>query len=461
VFISAAEKFFRPEFFNRIDRIIPFRALEPSHLEGIAKQLLKQVFTRDGLRRHECFLSISSPAMSRLIELGYDPQLGARVLKRVIERDVAMPMASHLAALSPGVPLLAYLKLQNEQFEVEFHDLHPAPRTVFWPEKVATLKAVEQSRALDLVHAALDRVEAELETEAPAGNVDLTNIKPEHARYFACREQFKKVERLAQAVQRALDPPRRGQGVRAPMSRQVSRKLVIRQFVSGNAQLERLRDAVALQVELAEWDAAASVEVPDLALAALCRELALLQVTRVRPADERPFMMLLHGFTPGDAKFAFKLAGLYHEFLTELWGAKASYVFPHLQAEELLLREMFAEALPSTQALFVEGSNLLRILQPENNTVFARQATGALSLVLMQLQPVANLKEAADRANEFIAGVKEFGIEQSGPLRSPALMITENKSITDFRTGLVIPANPSAEEFRALMLSALPSPIAI
>jgi len=461
VFIGAAEKFFRPEFFNRIDRIIPFRALEPTHLEGIAKQLLKQVFRREGLRRHECFLSISSPAMTRLIELGYDPQLGARVLKRVIERDVATPLASHLAALPPKIPLLAYLKVQNEQFKVEFQDMRPAPRTVFWPEKVATLETADQSRMLDLVHDALDRIEAELAREAPAGNVELTNMKPEQARYFACREQFKKVERLAQAVERALEPPRRGQAVRAPMSRQVPRKLVIRQFVSGNAQFERVRDAVALQVELGELEAAASVEVPDLALGALCRELALLEAMLQHPADGRPVMILLHGFTPGDAKFVFALAELFHNFVGDLWGAKAAYVLEQFAPEERLLREIFAEALPCTQAVYIEGFNLLRILQAGGNAVFVRHATGTLSMVLTQVRPVATVKEAKDRANDFLTSVKEFGIEQSGPIGSPALMITENKSITDFRSGLVIPARPSPEEFRALMLSALAPPITI
>src|SRR6185312_9196832 len=123
IYVSAAEKFFRPEFFNRLDRIIPFRTLERKHLEGIAWQLVRDMFARDGLQRRDGLLNISKDAMERLVQLGHHPQLGARALKRVIEREMAHPLGEKLAALRPGVPMLANFTCEGDGFAVNLRAL--------------------------------------------------------------------------------------------------------------------------------------------------------------------------------------------------------------------------------------------------------------------------------------------------------------------------------------------------
>src|SRR5262249_31496970 len=96
-YITAAEKFFRPEFFNRLDRILPFRELQREHLVAITQRLLSDLLQRDGLRQRQSMFDLTPPAIERLVELGHHPQLGARALKRVIEREVAQPLSADLA----------------------------------------------------------------------------------------------------------------------------------------------------------------------------------------------------------------------------------------------------------------------------------------------------------------------------------------------------------------------------
>jgi ATP-dependent Clp protease ATP-binding subunit ClpA len=79
IYISAAEKFFRPEFFNRLDRVIPFRSLDRAELEKITRQLINNLLARDGLQRRDGLLNVTPEALKRLAELGHHPQLGARV----------------------------------------------------------------------------------------------------------------------------------------------------------------------------------------------------------------------------------------------------------------------------------------------------------------------------------------------------------------------------------------------
>src|SRR5215467_7256342 len=150
--------------------------------------------------------------------------------------------------------MIANVATKEDRFDVTLKDLNPVPRSVFWPEMIAQRQpsashAAWTAQVLDGVYAALDRIEAELERDAPAGKVELGALPPEHVRYFFCREHFKKVERLAQAVERTLETPRRPVNT-AKLPRAKPIKIIIRQFVSGTPRYDRKRDAVALQHKL-------------------------------------------------------------------------------------------------------------------------------------------------------------------------------------------------------------------
>ncbi|MCA9008823.1 MAG: ATP-dependent Clp protease ATP-binding subunit [Planctomycetaceae bacterium] len=98
--VRAAENFFRPEFFNRLDRVIPFDRLSREDMQGIARHLMSDVLHRDGLIRRQCVLNTSSSAVDWVIDQGYNPVLGARALKRAIEKELTRPIAAFLAANS-------------------------------------------------------------------------------------------------------------------------------------------------------------------------------------------------------------------------------------------------------------------------------------------------------------------------------------------------------------------------
>lgn len=463
VFIGAAEKFFRPEFFNRLDRIIPFRPLATAQLEGIARQLIADVFSRDGLRRRECLLRVSPSAMSRLVELGRDPQLGARALKRVVEREVAQPIAQRLAALAPGTPTIATFGREEDRLVLKLQELRPAARSVFWPEALAQFGSPHIVELLKSADAVLDRIEEEVEAHAPTGRIEIGNLPPESARYFACREQLKKVDHLVQTVTRHRPTSRKSANT-ARVSKAKPTKMVVRQFMSGNPKLERLRDRVELQVELAEWEAGESVEVSDSPLLALCRELALLEAMIRRPWDDRPAVLVFQPLEERDSDFAYSLAQLYFDFFNYLWGGSAAFVFEQLKKEELLLRKIFGERDPAPapmQGLFVTGINIRSIVPAGGNTVLLRRADGSMGVLLMHLREAACAAEAKTVVRTFLP---RGDLNQHAEIQAEGAvlqMITERKDITDFRTALVIPVEPSPEQFRALLLSTLPLPVEV
>ncbi len=78
------KQFFRPEFLNRLDEIIVFRQLQKTEIKEIADILLKDVFPRVAERK--IHLEVTDLFKDRLVEVGYDPEMGARPLRRAITR---------------------------------------------------------------------------------------------------------------------------------------------------------------------------------------------------------------------------------------------------------------------------------------------------------------------------------------------------------------------------------------
>ena len=87
---------FRPEFLNRIDSIVFFNKLSESDVQKIAEIHLKQVEKRIADRGIE--LSISDAVGKELAAVGFDPEFGARPLKRAIQQKVIVPLSQFILA---------------------------------------------------------------------------------------------------------------------------------------------------------------------------------------------------------------------------------------------------------------------------------------------------------------------------------------------------------------------------
>jgi ATP-dependent Clp protease ATP-binding subunit ClpB len=87
---------FRPEFLNRLDEIIVFHALSEEHLKEIVEIQLAGLRARLG-ERH-IGLELTDAARTRLVRSGYDPNYGARPLKRAIQKEIETPLAKRILA---------------------------------------------------------------------------------------------------------------------------------------------------------------------------------------------------------------------------------------------------------------------------------------------------------------------------------------------------------------------------
>jgi ATP-dependent Clp protease ATP-binding subunit ClpC len=93
---DALNRTFRPEFINRVDSVIVFHALSKDQIAEIVDLEMAKVSKR--LVEHQIKLRISDAARARVTELGYDPEMGARPLRRVIQNKVEDQLSDALLA---------------------------------------------------------------------------------------------------------------------------------------------------------------------------------------------------------------------------------------------------------------------------------------------------------------------------------------------------------------------------
>lgn len=91
---DAINRMFTPEFRNRLDAIVPFASLPTEVVTRVVEKFVLELEMQ--LADRNVIIEISQPAMQWLVEQGYDPQMGARPLARIIQENIKKPLADEL-----------------------------------------------------------------------------------------------------------------------------------------------------------------------------------------------------------------------------------------------------------------------------------------------------------------------------------------------------------------------------
>lgn len=99
---EAVWRLFRPELLNRLDEIVAFSPLSPAHMEQVVQMQIERAAAR--LQPWSVSVRLTPAAVRELAAAGYSPELGARPLRRLIDREILDPLARALLAgtLPPG-----------------------------------------------------------------------------------------------------------------------------------------------------------------------------------------------------------------------------------------------------------------------------------------------------------------------------------------------------------------------
>ncbi|ABJ61685.1 ATP-dependent Clp protease ATP-binding subunit [Leuconostoc mesenteroides] len=118
------ENYFRPEFLNRLDDIIDFQPLSQDHLLKIVDLLLTDM--NENLSDNDLHIDLSTAAKQKLVELGYDPAMGARPLRRVMQDKIADGIADFYLEH----PDVHHLQADIVHNEFVISEVKPEPVTV-------------------------------------------------------------------------------------------------------------------------------------------------------------------------------------------------------------------------------------------------------------------------------------------------------------------------------------------
>ena len=111
--LDEVKRFFRPEFLNRIDATVVFHALSEDHTVSIVDLMMEQV--RSELKEKEIGLETTQAAKEWLAEHGYDPNFGARPLRRLIQDTVEDKLSEELLSGKMSTGDVAIVDVENDE----------------------------------------------------------------------------------------------------------------------------------------------------------------------------------------------------------------------------------------------------------------------------------------------------------------------------------------------------------
>jgi ATP-dependent Clp protease ATP-binding subunit ClpB len=114
VLLTKLGEFFRPEFLNRVDDVVVFRTLAKEHLRLIVDIQLRKLERLLSDRRLK--LQLDDAAKDKLVDLGYEPALGARPLRRAILRNIQDPLAESILSAKFPEDTTVKVSIKGEEF---------------------------------------------------------------------------------------------------------------------------------------------------------------------------------------------------------------------------------------------------------------------------------------------------------------------------------------------------------
>lgn len=121
--LRAVGQTFRPEFQNRLDKVIVFRELSRDLMRSILKKELAHIFERRGLKDREWAVEWEASALEFLLEKGFSPEMGARPLKRAIEQYLVAPLAAAIVEQRlPEGDQFVFVRSDGRAIQAEFVD---------------------------------------------------------------------------------------------------------------------------------------------------------------------------------------------------------------------------------------------------------------------------------------------------------------------------------------------------
>ncbi len=449
-FVKAAEDFFRPEFFNRIDRVVPFSSLERGEMKRIAHQVLARVFQRDGLVRRRCALEVTDAALERIVDAGYHPQYGGRALKRAIEQQLLQPVAAGLSGVAPELPAVIGIYPRGQQITAQVFPLASVAPAPARPTPVSPEQTLSQAQGF------LARVQNELESLRPDSSSGLSR---EQVRYYAFKEH---VHRLREAITRLQDHVRSQQRSGSRVETTPNAKTYT-QAALQISQREAGRHRILLDMHSASdihaylQDLASDTTTGEQLQAdqQLVLDEATLLEAMLRSEGAEEVVLVFRAIVPEAMSHLHHLAFQMQQFYGEQLG---------FEVEQL--STVMPRFLRMFSVMAVSGPGLWNLVEPQQGVHLACRKhenllpVQATVLPCIGQTPVQVMLEHADRLDQWLQDVASGKQDPAAHPDPPGQVVRlyDGATTVDLRTGLSAPRPANRLDLRTWLCAGLPLP---
>jgi len=447
-FVKAARDFFRPEFFNRIDEIVPFEKLKRKEIAKIAKRLIQDIVSRQGLVRRQCMLNIEQSALDQIVELGYHPTLGARAMKRALEEHFAQPVAQTLAKMPFDEPTLVRVCGDHRGLKVEVKQLVQATRTRSSDRRIPAKAFGERCKKF------LKRIADQVLTQRPEGEITTAGLTPQLLRYFAIDEQAARVrEQLRQFDDLIFEshmPKIDGQAT-VPVPRKSSRSYEL--ITSDKNLMREIFAASDIDAYIRDHQLPQSTELIDQLMQELGDEAALLENMVLSSDVDRAVVFLRSAQSSQNSSGS--------DGFSQLRASLADF-----------LRQSGFETAPikCESKLPDAGVSVLRIAGPCIDSLLNMivgsylhiVANGQLYLHQIGRLPQCEVDEAGEQSviGKYLGSTQVISESENPTTVRPVVRINRNGKIFDLRSGLTSKRGAMvAEDWRRFTRRGLPLPL--
>ncbi len=180
------EHAYRPEFLNRIDKILVFEPLEKSDMRKIAQRELGKVYRREGLLERDLLLEVDEGVIDLLLDRGFDPKYGARPLKRAIEELLVLPLARAVLGASAQRYQLLRVARKGDGVSLSFEDtetsrklqsLERRTRATDGEGQVVRMSLAQVKTELKSIYERIEKLEEKADVAAMRGELEAMEEK--------------------------------------------------------------------------------------------------------------------------------------------------------------------------------------------------------------------------------------------------------------------------------------------
>lgn len=210
------QKFFRPELYNRIDKVVIFNSLNKQGIRKVVDREMAGLFQREGIKHRKIGLTIAPEVYEYLGEVGYDEQYGARFLQRALREELLIPLSREINGYDSDEQLVVEVTMEGKQiiitaaedplgFELLLEELEVANYANHASSLRRSIVNLKESHLFNWLNSELEMIESkDSEGESEESPWKNASESKKYHEYYQCKEMHESLTNSIESYEEDL-----------------------------------------------------------------------------------------------------------------------------------------------------------------------------------------------------------------------------------------------------------------